>query len=411
MTKKKILDGIKVLECAFAAAAPITTTQLAMHGATVIKVETHKRLDMLRVVPPFRGGKADINRGAVFESLNSGKYSVSLDLGKSKARDIAIKLALWADIVLDGYTPGVMKRWGLDYESLKKKKPDIIYLSTTQQGQFGPHANFMGYGWQAAALGGFYQLTGWPDRGPSQVWGAYTDFINPYHQSSLIMAALLYRHRTGKGVYIDESQFECGLKFLRPYILDYTVNGRVAKRMGNRSPHGVPHGVFRCRGEDRWVAIAVFTDEQWISFCRVIGNPEWSEDIRFTTLAERKKNEDDLERLVEQWTIKHEAEDVMQKFQAAGISAGVVETFEDLLDKDPQLRQRKAFPTIEHPETGLQIHRAPSYKMSKTPPELGPAPMLGEHNSYVLKEILGLSDAKIDDLLAEGCITTEADIV
>lgn len=409
MKGKQIFEGIRVLECAFAAAAPITTTQLAMHGATVIKVETHKRLDMLRVVPPFRGGKADINRGAVFESLNSGKYSVSLDLGKPKARDIAMKLATWADIVLDGYTPGVMRRWGLDYESIKKRKPDIIYLSTTQQGQYGPHAKFMGYGWQAAALGGFYHLTGWPDRGPSQVWGAYTDFINPYHQSSVLMAALLYRRRTGKGVYIDESQFECGLKFLRPYILDYTVNGRVAARMGNRCPYGAPHGVFRCQGEDRWVAIAVFKDEEWSGFCNVIGKPEWREDPRFATFVARKKNEDELERLIEEWTMKHTSEDVMKMLQAAGVSAGVVETFEDMYDKDLQLRHRKAFPTVEHPETGKQIHRAPSYQMSKTPPVLGPGPMLGEHNNYVLKEIVGLSDDEIAGLLAEGCITTEAD--
>ena len=409
MTKKSILEGIKVLECAFAAAAPITTTQLTVHGATVIKVETHKRLDMLRVVPPYRGGKADINRGAVFEALNAGKHGISLDLSKSKAQEIVFKLALWADVVVDGYTPGVMKRWGLDYGNIKKRKADIIYLSTTQQGQFGPHANFLGYGWQAAALGGFYQLTGWPDREPSQVWGAYTDFINPYHQSSVIMAALLYRQRTGKGVYIDESQFECGLKFLRPAILDYTVNGRVAKRMGNRNPQGAPHGVFKCRGEDRWVAIAVFSDEDWISFCRVIGKSEWIKDGRFATIGARKKNEDDLEKLVEQWTVKYNPEDIMQKLQSAGISAGVVATFEDLMDNDPQLRHRGAFPTVEHPVTGMQIHRAPSYKMSLTPPEIRPAPMLGEHNRYVLKDIVGLTDADIDDLLAEGCITTEAD--
>jgi len=409
MSGKRILEGVKVLECAFAAAAPITTTQLAMHGATVVKLETHKRLDMLRVVPPFRGGKPDINRGAVFEAINPGKYGVSLDLGKPKAREIAMKLAAWADIVLDGYTPGVMKRWGLDYDNVKEGNPGIIYLSTTQQGQYGPHANFLGYGWQAAALGGFYQLTGWPDQGPSQVWGAYTDFINPYHQASVLIAALLYRKRTGKGLYIDESQFECGLKFLRPHILDYTTNGRVAHRMGNRSPEAAPHGVFRCRGEDRWVAIAISTEEEWRSFCEVAERPGWALDPRFETLKARKKNEDVLEKLIEEWTLKHKPEEVMERLQGAGVSAGVVETFEDMYDKDPQLRHREAFPTIRHPETGEQIHRAPSYKMSKTPPELGPAPMLGEHNHYVFKEILGLPEEEINQLLAEGCITTEAD--
>jgi len=410
MPGKHILEGIKVLEFAFAAAAPITTTQLAMHGATVIKVETHKRLDIMRVIPPFRGGKPDINRGAVFELLNAGKYGISLDLGKSKAREIAIQLASWADIVVDGYTPGVMARWGLDYNNLKERKRDIIYLSTTQQGQYGPHASFMGYGWQAVALGGFYHLTGWPDLAPSQVWGAYTDFINPYHQASALIAALLYRKRTGKGVYIDESQFECGLKFLRTQILDYTINNRVASRIGNRSSYAAPHGVFRCQGDDRWVAIAIFSEDEWKTFCEVINKPEWLKDLRFETLPARKKNEDALEVQLQEWTVKHTPEEIMKVLQEVGISAGIVETFEDMFDNDLQLRFREAFVTIRHPVTGEQIHKAPSYKMSKTPPRLRPAPMLGEHNKYVLGQILGLSNDEIVTLKDTGCITTQADV-
>jgi benzylsuccinate CoA-transferase BbsF subunit len=155
------------------------------------------------------------------------------------------------------------------------------------------------------------------------------------------------------------------------------------------------------------VALAVFCEDEWLSLCQVIAKPELSNDTRFATLADRKINEDELEMCIEQWTVKHDPEDIMNKLQSAGVSAGLVETFEDLLDKDPQMDHREAFPTVEHPVTGLQIHRAPSYKMSKTPPEIRPAPMLGEHNRYVLKEIAGLSEAEIDDLLVEGCITTE----
>ena len=200
------------------------------------------------------------------------------------------------------------------------------------------------------------------------------------------------------------SQYENGVHFMAPLILDYVVNQRVANRMGNRYPYAAPHGAYRCRGEDRWCAIAVFTDEEWQSFCKVIGNPAWTNDPKFSTLLARKENEEELDRLVEEWTINHSAEEVMSMMQAAGVAAGTVQTAEDLLEHDPQLKHRHFFWELEHPEIGKYRARRPPFMLSKSPCELRRAPLLGEHNEYVLKEILGMSDEEIAELVIEGVI-------
>ena len=296
-----------------------------------------------------------------------------------------------------------MERMGLGYEELKKLKSNIIMLSTCMQGQKGPHASSPGSGVTLPALSGFHHIAGWPDGLPTST-GAYTDWVAVHFNVLAILAALDYRHRTGKGQYLDMSQYEHGIHFLAPLVLDYNVNRRVADRKGNRCDHATPHGAFRCRGEDRWCTIAVFTDEEWKAFCKVIGNPEWTNTTTFTTLLARKRNEDELERLVEEWTINHAAEEVMTMMQSVGVAAGVVENGEDIMERDPQLKYRHFFWELEHPEVGT--YRAPraGFVLSKVPCELRRAPLLGEHNEYVLKEVLGLPDEEIAELVASGAI-------
>lgn len=230
------------------------------------------------------------------------------------------------------------------------------------------------------------------------------DFIAPRFNALAILAAFDYRRRTGKGQYIDVSQFENGVHFMAPLILDYEVNRRIAGRMGNRYPYAAPHGAYRCRGEDRWCAIAVFTDEEWQGFAKVIGSPAWTGDPRFSTLPARKENEEDLDKLVEEWAVNHPAEEVMRRMQAAGVSAGVLSNAKELLLHDPQLKHRRSFRQLDHPEIGKHFVHGPSFILSKSSYELRRAPLVGEHNEYTLKEIVGLSDDEITEMVIEGVI-------
>lgn len=400
---KKLLQGITVADFSWALVGPITTKILSDYGAQVIRVESTTRPARMRIIGPFKDNVRGLNRSGSFNQYNTGKLSTVLNLTHPKGVEIAKRLVAWADIVVESFSGGTMKRMGLGYEELKEAKSDIIMLSTCMMGQTGRYATHPGYGRPLTALAGFSHITGWPDREAAEL-GPYTDFIAPRLNVLAILAALDYRRRTGKGQYIDMSQYENSIHFMAPLVLDYIVNRRVAKRTGNRLTYAAPHGAYRCRGEDRWCAIAVFTDEEWKSFCEVIGNPPWTKESKFTTLLARKKNEEELDKLVDEWTINYAAEEVMSMMQAAGVAAGVLETGEDLLERDPQLKHRQYFWELDHPEIGRYRALRPSFVLSKSQCEVRPAPLLGEHNEYVLKDILGMSDEAIAELVIEGVL-------
>ena len=402
------LEGIKVADFTQAAAGPVTTKMLANYGATVVKVETHTRLDNSRTASPFKGPPS-VDGSGYFANFNSGKYSISFNLRKPKGKEVALKLISWADVVTENFAAGAMERLGLDYESVKRIKPEIIYWSNCQLGHSGPLANYRGFGHQSAALSGMFHISGWPDRNPSPPYGAYTDFITPYFAVTFILASLSYRRRTGKGLYLDQSQYESALQFIAPPIMDYQVNKRILGRDGNHLPYAAPHGVYRCQGEERWVAIAVFTDDEWMAFCKAIGSQKWTGDAKFNTLSGRKKNEEELDKLIGRWTIEQTAEEIEALLQKAGVCAHVVESAADLFE-DPQLKHRKHFQYAEHAFIGRHAYDAPSARLSKTPWKMGPGPCIGQHNEYVLKELLGYSDDDIADLLIEGAMTTDADL-
>lgn len=406
---KQIFEGIKIVDFAWAATGPQVSRELAEHGATVIRVESHKRLCPLRTFPPYRDGIPGVDRGTFFTKNNTGKYSISLDLTHPNAGAVTRRLIEWADIVGESMTPGSMAKLGLDYESCRKINPAIIYFSTCQQGQYGPHRNFGGVGHHVNALGGLCECTGWPDSDPTMVFPAYSDFIAPWYLVVAVVGALLRRRKTGEGMYIEQSQFEAGLTFMAPHILDYAVNGRVLKRSGNRDRYMCPHGVYPCSGSDRWIAITVSDDQQWQDLCNAMVNPAWACETKFGTLTNRKQNEDDLDRLIGEWTSGFSAEQLMTTLQEAGVPAGVVETAEDLF-ADPQLRYRQQFRTLDHSVIGRYSCQAPAYILSETPCEISrPAPCLGEHNEYVYRDVLGFSDDEIANMLINGAITTEAD--
>ena len=369
MKMKEVFKGVKVADFSWVGVGPQTARELAEHGATVVRVESHKVPDMLRVATPFKDGISGIDRSAFGMKYNTNKYGMSLHLSNPKAQEVARRLVKWADIVTDSMTPGTMKRFGLDYESVRKTKPDIIYYSTTQAGQYGPYARFGAYGQEGAAVAGFYDVFGWPDRPPSPPSTAYTDFISPWVLVAALIGALAYRRKTGKGTYLEHSQWEGAMHFLGPALLDYGVNGRVLRRMGNSDPHAAPHAVYRCQGSERWVAIAVRYDSEWRAFCKAIGGPEWTKETRFATLSGRKENEDELNKLVEDWTASYTPEEVMWIMQNAGVSAGVVQNSEDLFE-DPQTRHRRHFQWLPHKVIGMASHETPAYRLSKTPFQL-----------------------------------------
>lgn len=399
---KQPFEGIKIADFSWWLAGPLTTKTLADYGATVVRVESAKRPGGLRTSMPYKDNIPGIDRSGFYAFYNANKYSMSLDLGHPRGREIARRLVAWADIVAENFTPGVMEKFGLGYEELKKIKPDIIMLRTSNQGQTGPFSRLGGLGLQLNALTGFVHFTGWPDRDPLSLMFAYSDYFVPFLAVSLLTAALDYRRRTGRGQVLDVAQNEVCLQFLSPYLLEYAANGRESGRMGNRHPYAAPHNVYPCRGDDSWCAIAVFTDEEWAGFGQAIGGPAWTADARFATFLGRKKNEEELDRLVAAWTSRHTSSEVMEVMQSAGVAAGIVKRGEKIYG-DPQLREMGLFWRLKHREMGDFTHMGQPGRLSKTPaqPRL-PAPCLGEHTEYVCRDLLGMSQAEFDRLLIDG---------
>jgi benzylsuccinate CoA-transferase BbsF subunit len=397
-----IFEKIVVVDFGWILAAPMTSKYLADLGATVIRVESSHKPDGLRTSMPYKDNKPGINRSAYFALYNPNKYSMALNLKHPKGVEIAKRLIARSDIVVENFIPGAMKRLGLTYEDLVRIKADIIMIGLSMQGQTGPYANHLGFGNQLTGLTGFTQLTGWPDRGPVQPYAGVTDACVPSLGAATVIAALIHRRRTGKGQYIDLSQNEASIHYLSPLMLDYFSSGKVAGRSGNECSYASPHGSFPCQGDDRWCAIAVFTDQEWEAFCRVLGNPAWAKRPEFSTLIGRKNQEKELNELISEWTQQRTAEDVMQLMQAAGVAAGILRAPDDLLD-DPQLKHREHFWQIEHSELGNYPHIGESFQLSDTPvkPRL-PAPSLGEHTEYVCREIMKMTDDEFMALLGDG---------
>ena len=395
---------MKVVEFTVYAAGPMVGKHLGEHGATVIRVESRSRPDGFRVhYPPYKDNIPGLERAGSFAIFNDCKLGITLNLKRPRGVEIARKLAAWADVLIENFVPGVMARNGLSYDVARELNPGIIYLSSCNMGQTGPKAAQRGFGSQLTSQSGFTFLTGEPGGEPMLLFGPYIDFVAVGFGLVAVLAALDYRRRTGRGQYIDLSQYEAGLQFLAPALLDYEVNGRVMTRMGNRSPDAAPHGAYPCRGEDQWCVIAVCTEDEWRAFCRVIGRPEWAEDARFGSLAARKAHEDELDALIGAWTRDRDPRQVMDTLQAAAIRAGVVSRLSDLF-ADPQLAHRGIWRDLPHPELERFHYVAPPFVLSETPAELRRSPLLGEHNEHVYGEILGLSQGEIDALTADGVI-------
>ncbi len=385
-----VFEGIKVLDLGTGIANPLSFRYLADYGATVVSVESLEHPSFLRTNQPYKDFQPGINRSGYYASLFPNVHSIVLNLNKTEDLQIARGLAAWADIVGDSHKPGVAEGWGMDYDSIKKINPSVIMVRSSNQGLTGPRAGYRGFGNQLNGSGGFVTLTGWPNQEPICFMIAYTDYFVPCFTISAISGALEYRRRTGKGQLLDISQLEVGLQFLSDWLLNYSINGIEQKASGNRCDYAAPYGVYRCAGEDRWCAISVFTDVEWDAFCDAMGNPTWTDDQKFNTLRARKDNEDELDKLIQEWTCQLDAYDVMHILQEKEVAAGVVQNAKDLCE-DPQLRAREFLWVGDHKEMGKTSFFAQPSRLSKTPSKLyRPAPLMDEHKEFVRKELLGM---------------------
>lgn len=405
MGNGQALDGVKVLDFTWWGAGPFFTKYLADFGATVVKVESRKRLDLLRLSEPYRDGRVEVDTSAMFLHANTGKLSITVDFSLPKGRELIMRLVQWADVVAENFSAGFMERTGLGYEDLRQVKPDIIMLSSSCLGQTGVYTDLRGHALVGAALSGHFHLTGYPDAEPTTPASiGVADVFQPMFSVAAVLAALEHRRRTGEGQYIDLAQAEVMDHYMTPALLDMQANHNSPYRTGNRHPQAAPHGVFRCQGDDRWVAIAVFTQQEWEGLCGVLGDPAWCREERFATLAGRKQHEAEMERLVTAWTQKRTAEEAMEHLQRHGVAAGAVQNPQDMMERDPQVRARDLFPVLHHPVIGDCAHPAPAAKLSRSPAQLKTSPLLGEHNELVLCQFLGLSAEELAGLINEGVV-------
>ncbi len=408
---RRALEGIRILDFTWVVAGPVAVRILADQGAEVIKIERRDTLDL------------GTRRGGFSGNLHRGKESTVVNMADPRGIEIAQKLAAISDVVVDNFSARVMRNWGLDYDSLKKIKPDIIAVSMSGFGHTGPHKDYVSYGPTLQALSGYTLQMRHPGHEPAG-WGySYADMTGGYSGALAVLMALWHRKQTGQGQFVDLAQFEAISSLVGPGLLDILNNQTPSEPVGNRSQEApaAPHGVYRCKGDDRWCAVAVFTDAEWQSLCRVLGQPAWTREARFASLADRLQHQDALDGYIEAWTQQHTAEEVMSCLQEAGIAAGVVANGEDL-DRDPQLRARGYWAQLPAQENGKPVLSGvegtediildgPPFKLSKTPGHVAaPGPLLGEHTDSVLRRLFNYSDQQIAHLKAERVIASHAEI-
>ena len=404
MTNELPLKDVKICDFMWVMAGPASTRILADLGATVVRIESPTRVDTARTLQPFLGNQLGPDSSGLFANCNAGKFGISLDLGNPAARAVVHDLVRWADVVTESFSPKAMRAWGFDYESLRKVNPGLIMLSSCLMGQTGPLAKIAGFGNMAAAISGFTNLTGWSDRPPSGVFGAYTDYIAPRFTAMAILAALDHRRRTGQGQYIDQSQAECAIHFLGPAILDYTVNGRVDGRVGNSDAAFAPHGVYPAAGDDDWVAIVCRDDDDWRRLCGAMKNEELARDARYASVAGRLEHREAIDSSIADWSRTLNRGAIESRLQSHGVPAHQVQNSADAY-ADPQFTHRGHFVALDHPSLGKFTVEGPRAKLSRTPAAVRrAAPSLGQDNQHVLERILGYDEARISELVASGAL-------
>ena len=397
------LDGVRVLDFSQVYAGPTCTRMLADLGADVIKVEGLTRTDITRnFVMPENNGEDDYwNKAGYFLLRNGGKRSLTLDLseeGGGAGLDIVKRLVAECDIVAESFTPHVMDKFGLDYDSLTKIKPDIIMISLSGYGQSGPWRDYAGYGMGLEPAAGLSSITGYRGGDPLRTGISFTDPYSGIVGAGAVLSALLYRRRTGKGQYIDLSEQEAAVPVVGYALMDYTMNKRPPQRIGNRSHWYAPQGCYPCSGEDNWLVVTVRDDDEWRCLCKATSHPEWADEERFADLASRREHHDALDELIAGWTREQDQHEAMHLLQKAGVTAAAVLNPKQAL-LDPHLRERAYFDRVETEQGPRPVPHQIGTKFSAFEmPSARPAPKLGEHNREVLQGLLGMSDDELSSL-------------
>lgn len=421
---KKPFEGLRVADFSWVGVGPTVAKYLADHGADVIRIESSTYPEALRRVGPYPNDEPGMDNSGYFANFNSSKRGVSINLKHPEGPQIARDLVAKCDVVTESYTPGTMARFGLSYETLSEGRDDLVMISMPLYGQTGPWADYMGFGHVLQANSGFNHLTGWPDGPPIGTGIAHTDFLVPHIAVTGLVAALDYRRRTGKGQYIDFSQFEAAIHGLWTAILEWTANGRELERMGNRDPEAAPHGCYQTK-DGHWIVIACFTEDEWTGLKAALGRPDWCDLERMRRKWQRLNEQKEIDRHLANWVegVTRKAEEpefaeiegvegarvrkytsfeLMHYLQSFGVPAGVVQSAEDM-HNDPQMQHRKHYWSLEHPTMGLRTYDGPSFRLSETPAELTKAaPLLGEDNEAIFKGLLGMSEERFVELLIDG---------
>jgi benzylsuccinate CoA-transferase BbsF subunit len=401
------LRGVRVLDFTWVWAGPYSTMLLAMLGAEVIKIESADRMDIMRrvIVWPLCDPiphEVPLNQGVAFNGINMNKLGITVNLDKPKGVELIKRLTAVSDVVFDNMRPGIMDKLGIGYAELSKVNPALIMLSSSARGATGPESQYAGYATVHHAVGGASYLTGYEDGPPSATFGD-VDLVNATASAFAIIAALHHREATGEGQFIDFSQCEGVSSLIGEVLLDYEMNGRSQMRMGNHDPILAPHNVYPAWGVDRWLAIAVETDEEFAALAGVMGQSQLAKDERFADNAARKKNEKALDEIIAGWTRLRDRDFVVNLLMEAGVRAAPSRDAKDLM-ADPHLKARGTFVEVDHPEVGPRLFQGPPWVMSDPGVEIKRAPLLGEHNDYVFRGLLGLGADEVSQLQSEGVV-------
>ena len=397
------LEGIRVLELTTGAAGPTAGRVLGEFGAEVILVETRHRGDAHRGQNPERW-----NKKPDFIKLHRGKKSLTVNMGTEGGRELVKAVIKKADVLIENFGFGVLERWGLDYPQLKELNPSIILVRVKGLGSSGPHATDLTWGPNVGNILGSTYL--WNYRGSpvatAEARTQHPDFMGGVTAGYAVVLALMHRARTGQGQWIDSAQLEIGASLLGPQYLDLTVNGRDPEPVGNESLVAAPYGAYRCKGDDRWCVIAVYTQAEWERLSALLGEADSPQNDKFATHLQRARHKEELDRLVESWTRERDPYEVMEAVQGVGVAAAVVQDVADQFERDVQLRARGFLTTITEPEAGEVATEGIPIRLSETPGQIrGHAPLMGEHTRAIAKELLGLSDDEIRALEDEGVLT------
>ena len=401
---KDALAGFRCVDFSWVFAGPYCGQLLGDLGMEMIKIESRKRMDVVRMYPPFAFEDRRLNSSGYWNTHNRSKYSVNLDMKTEQAREIITRLIAMSDVVLENYSARGMKAIGFDYDRLREFNPRIVYCSMAGFGHRGPYKNYVAYGPMQESQAGIVNLTGWPDGQPSRVGTSYPDAAGGVSAAFAIVSALRVARRTGQGQWIDLGQTLTAAALTDTAVIEYTVNGDVQQRNGDSSRFFAPHNVYPSSGEDQWIAISVENDQDFASLASVMGRPELARDARFATNSARMENRKELDELISAWTEKHNHYDAMHRLQSAGVAAGAVLSTGEIVE-DEHVTARGFVESFDHPVVGEKRYPGVPYKLSETPGYIHrPAPVLGGDTEYIFKSLLGMSDEQIKALDDAGIL-------